>query len=188
MWYGTRQINTLSSFKKEAYVAHRRSFTQTRGAKRKSEWFQFQDVAVTNTGNSSTLVFSLNAAALAVRPFTVVRTHFAFYLESDQAAGHETQAASWGAVVVGDQAVLVGITALPLPDTDLGSSLWFAHKTMYADGVALTDVTTPGKYFEVDSKAMRKIEMGDDIVIVVENMMSSGWTMRMAGRMLVKTH
>ena len=82
----------------------------------------------------------------------------------------------------------MGITAVPTPDTELASSLWFALKIMYADGVALTDVTTPGKYFELDSKAMRKVEIGQDMVIVVENPVNTGWVLNMAGRILVKTN
>ena len=159
-----------------------------RGPRRKTLWLQFQDQATTNTGNTSSIVFSLNAAALALRPFTIVRTHFSFYLKSDQAAANETQRAFWGCAVVNEQAVAVGITAVPTPDTELGSSLWFALKLMYADGVALTDVTTSGQPYSLDSKAMRKVETGQDVVVVVENPSNTGWVLNQAGRILVKTN
>ena len=159
-----------------------------RGPRRKTTWLQFQDQATTNTGNASSIVFSLNAAALALRPFTIVRSHFAFFLRSDQAAASETQRCLWGAAVVSDQAVAVGITAVPTPDTELGSSLWFAIMGMYADGQALTDVTTPGQPFSLDSKAMRKVEVGQDIIVVVENPSNQGWVLNQVGRMLIKTN
>ena len=54
-----------------------------RGSRRKTLWAQFQQFAVTNTGNASSIAFSLNAAALALRPFTVIRTHFSFFVTSD---------------------------------------------------------------------------------------------------------
>jgi len=166
-------------------IRHRRSVGRS---SRKSVWLQFQNANVTNAGSTSTIVFSLNAAALALRPFTVVRTHFAFYLKFDQAAANEVQKCFWGAAVVSDQAVAVGVTAVPTPDTELGSSLWFALKIMYADGVSLTDVATAGKYFELDSKAMRKVEVGQDIVIVEENPAAVGYVVTMGGRILVKTN
>ena len=115
------------------------------GVRRKSTWMQFQSQQTSNSGNASSIVFSLNAAALALRPFTVVRTHFAFFLQSDQAAAAETQKCLWGIAIVSDQASTVGITAVPTLDTEMGSSLWFAIQGMYANASDLTDVTNPGQ-------------------------------------------
>ncbi len=155
---------------------------------RKSAWIGFQHVGATLSSASSTLIFSLNAAALALRPFTIVRTHFSFFVNSDQAAANEQQAIFWGAAVVSDQAVSVGITAVPTPNTDLPSSLFFALKLMYANAVNLTDQTKAGAYFELDSKAMRKVDVGSDIIVVVENPLATGVVIQQAGRMLVKTN
>ena len=157
-------------------------------SQRKSLWLQFQQFAVTNAGNSSSIAFSLNTAALALRPFTLVRSHFSFYLTSDQAAAVETQAAFVGMAVVSEQAVTVGITAVPTPNTEMASSLWFALKLMYGNAVNLTDQTSAGKYFELDSKAMRKVELGQDIIVVIENPIAAGHTLQLAGRMLIKTN
>ena len=101
-----------------AAISHRRETT----------WFQFVPVASTlATGGADTLVFSLNAAALALRPFTIVRTHFELALASDQAAAIEHQIAGVGIAVVSDQAVGVGVTAVPNPITNMGSNLWLMH-------------------------------------------------------------
>ncbi len=165
-----------------------RHVIRPRGARRKSLWLQFALQSTTDAGNSASIIFSLNAAALALRPFTIIRTHMSFFLRSDQAAANETQQCTWGAAIVSDQAVAVGITAVPTPDTEMGSSLFFARKIMFADGVALTDVTTPGQYFELDSKAQRKVEIGQDIVIVEENPQTPGYVLKMGGVILVKTN
>ncbi len=157
-------------------------------SQRKSLWLQFNNTSVTNAGSSASLVFTLNAAALALRPFTIVRTHFSFYLKSDQAAAAETQRAYWGAAIVSDQASAVGISAIPTPELEMGSSLWFALKFMYANATDLTDVTTGGQYFELDSKAMRKVDAGQDLAVVVENPAAQGFELVMAGRMLIKTN
>ncbi len=164
-----------------------RHVVRTRSS-RKSLWLEFKHIGATLASATSTLVFSLNATALALRPFTVVRSHFSFYITSDQTAATEIQALMWGAAVVSDQAVAAGVGSVPTPNMELGSSLWFAHKTMYNDAVSAVDLTVPGKYFELDSKAMRKVELGSDIVIVVENPLATGVVIQQAGRILIKTN
>ena len=90
--------------------------------------------------------------------------------------------------VVSEEAVAVGVTAVPTPNDAMGSSLFFAQKLMYANAVSLTDQTVSGRYFELDSKAMRKVDIGSDIVVVLENPVTAGWTLQMAGKMLFKTN
>ena len=139
-------------------------------------------------GNTALLVAQLNAAALALAPFTVVRSHFAFLLKSDQNAAEEIQSCAAGLAIVSAQAVDIGVTAIPTPFTDLGSSLWFAHKTMFANATNAANITVPAAYFELDSKAMRKVEVGQDLVFVMENGSSAGLIMQSAGRILIKTN
>ncbi len=55
-----------------------RSFV--RGPKRVSTWFQFLPVDTTIASGAATVFFTLNAAALALRPFTVVRTYFIYHV------------------------------------------------------------------------------------------------------------
>jgi len=155
--------------------------------RRQSTWFSigFSAVTVTSMGTFT----SLNAAALALRPFTVVRTHVELYILSDQAAAHEFQATAFGMAVVSDQAAAVGVTAIPMPVDELGSDLWFVHRVAFADATALTDVTTPGQAYSIDSKAMRKVSGDEDIVISQQlSLVGSGASMLFAGRMLIKIH
>ncbi len=159
-----------------------------RGARRLTTWLQFQPQATTLGAGGSSLVFSLNAAALAARPFTVVRSHFEVALQSDQAAAVEVQAAGFGIAVVSDQAVAIGVTAIPTPITEAGSHLWFVHQFCFADESNLTDRTRSGGHWSIDSKAMRKVDVGSDIVVVFENDTLVGSIMRIAGRMLVKNN
>ena len=73
-------------------MARRRSFVRGAAAisaKRQTSWFQFVGADVTMTVTGGTIIFSLNAAALALRPFTVIRSHFELQLQSDQAAAIE---------------------------------------------------------------------------------------------------
>ena len=167
-------------------MAHRRP---ARGAPRKSVWFGFQPVEVTMGAAGTAAVFSLNAAALALRPFTIVRTHFELKAMSDQAAAVENYGVALGLAVVSDQAVTVGITALPLPVTDMASGLFFVHKLLFGDGTRVVDQTTDSSYATIDSKAMRKVDIGQDIVVIMQSaLIGAGSFSTVGGRMLVKTH
>ncbi len=156
-------------------------------AKRQTTWFQFAPVEQTVTSGAA-LVFSLNAAALAMRPFTIVRAHFEIMIRSDQAAAVEQQLAGIGMAVVSDEAVAVGVSAVPTPITEMASHLWFLHRLIFADASTLTDRTIPAKSLTIDSKAMRKVEVGSDIILAVEHTVGGGWIMDIGGRLLVKNN
>ena len=161
------------------------------GAKRKSLWLQFAPTEVTIVTTGATLVFSLNAAALATLPFTVVRSRFAVHIRSDQVAAAETQQLGVGLAVVSVQASAVGITAVPTPITDLSSDMFFWIDLLFDDNVVDSSplTRTKGAYFQVDSKAMRKVGVGQDIVLVMEGAaQNDGLVATVGGRMLVKLH
>ncbi len=159
--------------------------------RRETTWLDLIPTQATlPSAGSASLLFTLSTLELAMRPFTVVRTHLEIALFSDQAAAIEVQRAGVGIAVVSDQAVGIGITAIPTPITDMESNLWFLHQLIYADESALTDRTRPEKTMSIDSKAMRKVEIGDDLVVVVESVVtiSSGSIFVVGGRILIKNH
>ena len=145
----------------------------------------------------STAVFlgSLSAGALAIRPFTVIRTRGTFFVSSDQAAATERYGCALGNCVISDQASAVGVTAIPTPITDDNSDLWFQYEYLmgqfvFGTAVGFTDGATGGVQVPIDSKAMRKVEEGSDLAVVVENSSLSTSGCRTQGylRHLVKLH
>ena len=106
---------------------------------------------------------------------------------SDQSVAIEYQIGAFGYAVVSDQAVAIGVSAVPTPITDQDSDLWFLWKLMYGDESNLTDRTRSSTRATVDSKAMRRVDQGQDIVGVGE-VTGSGLVMNVGGRMLVKLH
>ena len=162
----------------------------SRGPKRKTLWLQFEPLDTTlSAATSAAILFSLNAAALALRPFTIVRSHFEILLRSDQGAAVEQQNGGFGLAVVSDEAVAVGVTAVPTPISQLGSSLWFLHQLYMAQESHVTDVAQPAGVYSIDSKAMRKVEVGQDIIVVAENSaIGLGCTLAAGGRILIKTN
>ncbi len=172
-----------------------RNRTYVRGAaaiaqKRLTSWFQFAPTNASMAAAGGTVVFSLNAAALAMRPFTIIRTRFEYKLRSDQAAAMEEQTAAFGMAIVSDQAVAVGVTAVPTPIAEMGSDLWFLYKLIFADESALTDRTKRARGGSVDSKAMRKVDIGQDLVVVAEmdTTTGGGVILTLGGRMLIKVN
>ena len=67
----------------------RRVVVRGGGVRRQTLWLGLGMNSVTMTAAGGTLTHSLNAAALALRPFTIVRTIIAYQLQSDQAAAIE---------------------------------------------------------------------------------------------------
>ena len=174
-------------------MANRHRVVRSRSARRESVWFQFGPVQQTVAAASTAAVaFSLNAAALALRPFTVVRTRGTIAYRSDQHTAEERYGGGFGIAVVSDQAVAIGVTAVPTPVTDYGSDLWFVIEQMYGTVGLTTDVGFEGNFGKertLDSKAMRKVDVGQDLIVVLETpSFTVSFDTVMAFRMLVKLH
>ena len=110
---------------------------------------------------------------------------------SDQSAATETFIGNFGLCVVSDQAVAVGVAAVPTPATDLGSDLWFLIEQMIGRFQLVgTDITTSEQRSQaIDSKVMRKVDIGQDIAGTVEaGIGGTGCFVDTVGRMLVKLH
>jgi len=173
----------------------RRSGFITRGGRqvRQSVWAGFTPAGFTFTAAGGTLLFSLNATALALRPFTVVRTRLSALLISDAPGAAETYGAAMGMAVVSDQAAAIGITAIPTPITDVGSDLFFVYQLMMGSNLFTTSgAGAQGVNFEIDSKAMRKVGDDSDVVMTAEfstlSAAGQGSTLFIGGRQLFKLH
>ncbi len=144
-----------------------------RGGARKRETLWLGGTSFSQTLAAPTtvaLVLSLNATALALRPFTVVRTRGILQVSSDQQGASEGYGASFGNAIVSDQASAIGVTAVPTPTVDNASDLWFVYEFLmgrfnFGTAVGFANV---GVDRVIDSKAMRKVEDGQDLVSVVE--------------------
>jgi len=169
----------------------RRGSSGFRGARRQSLWVDIPAVTATLAAAGGTITHAANAALLALRPFTIVRHHMFWALSSDQAAASETYGAALGVAVVSDEAVAVGVAAVPTPVTESASDLWLLHQNMIgrlhigggASGALVTGT--------IDSKAMRKVEEGQTCINVAESMIAligAGSFLSFAGRFLIKLH
>ena len=178
-------------------MTRRRDFVRGASAIRQSrltQWLELQPIRATLVAGGGTILFSLTTEEKALRPFTVVRTRIQCEIISDQVAASESQVGALGVAVVSDQAEAIGVTAVPTPITDMASDLWMVHQILYndfvlADGTGFQD--DGGYQYEIDSKAMRKVQDGEDLVVVGELSSASstgGFLLTVGGRILVKLH
>ncbi len=164
--------------------------------RRETSWLAIAEGRDTNAAaNSATLSASLNAAALAMRPFTITRTILRWSVRSDQTGALENFGGAIGMAVVSDQSVAIGVTAVPTPFTDLGSDLWFLHgildgRFQFVSGVGIQAGTGSLEGAVIDSRAQRKVNDDQDVILCTEedSLTAVGSVIYSAGRMLIKLH
>jgi len=171
----------------------RRSFGRRVGVRRETLWVALASTLTTLASGTPVLLTGLSAATLALRPFTIIRNRGVMHLASDQISASESYMAHMGCAVVSDQALAIGVTAVPTPVTDRDSDLWFLYESLvsrelFGDATGFNDGAGVAK--EYDSKGMRKVEEGQDLAFVLENEGApfSGCNISKVGRMLIKLH
>ena len=175
-------------------MARKSGFVRRHGVmRRETLWLEMAATSSTLPGaTSASRILTLTAGALALRPFTIIRTVFNWHLQSDQFAVSELQQAAIGGAVVTEQASAIGITAIPTPFTDLDSDAWYFHSILTSQFLFATAIgfeSPAGVWKDVESKGQRKVEGGFDVNVMIEtSSVSVGSIVSMAGRFLVKLH
>ena len=133
-----------------------------RGPGRLTEWFggQFVTDVTSLAANSFVITHVMSALELAKRPFTITRTVGSLFIASDQIAVEEFPFGAWGGMVVSSKAVATGATAV-------SSDEWFVYVSFAAQGSAVRG--SPFSEFKFDSRAQRKVQDGDEFVLVMAN-------------------
>ena len=139
--------------------------------------------------SSAVLLGVLNAAALALAPFTIMRSRLTLHYETDQTAATERPQGAFGIVVVKEQATTAGIASLPTPVTEPNAE-WFVYQGMIAPFIFgdATGFSPVGTQYEIDSKAARKVGVNEQIAVIAENRVAVGSDVTMEGRFLLKLH
>ncbi len=170
---------------------YRRGIIRRSGPRRETSWLSIA-ATTTTLASGAALISSLNAAALALRPFTIVRTYLEIQISSDQASASEAQIGAVGMAVVSDQATAVGVTAVPTPTTEIGSDLFYLHQVCMSRMLLHTAVgveSPRGRIYSIDSKAMRKVNNDSDVILVGEaDASQAGLIFDIMGRFLIKEH
>ncbi len=138
---------------------------------------------------AATLLSSLNAAALALRPFTILRTRLEIMWRSDQSAASETPTGAIGIIVVKETASTIGVTAVPSPLAEPDAD-FFVYQGVTTSILSLSSigVLERGNRYVIDSRAMRKVGVQDDIIGVGETRSTGGAQFNQEGRILIQLH
>ena len=172
-------------------MARRAVRTFSRGQRRATDWSAslLQVVTIAIPAASAVLVESFSPV---VGGETIIRTRGSFGVQSDQVAATENQFGAFGIAVVTAQALSVGITAIPHPGTDAAWGGWFVHRYFSQTFLLSSAVGSESNFmqsYEIDSKAMRKVDEDERVVVVVENFHATNglavWSMQ---RFLSKLH
>ncbi len=173
------------------FMAGRRAIVPRnfKGTRRATDWVASSvETAVTSLAAATAV---LDQTLDFAEPGTVVRTRGQIMVQTDQDAGTETPFGALGMAIVSDQAAAIGITAVPTPTTDQASDAFFMWQALvapmrFASAVGIHQVA---QVFEFDSKAMRKFDENETLIVVVENASSSAaMQFLMQFRQLIKLH
>ncbi len=162
------------------------------GRRREMLWLPFGPFIISLNSSGVVLIATLNAAALLLRPFTIVRSRGWLKIISDQTANTENQFVVYGNIVVKETAAAIGITAVPTPITEAGAD--FHVFEMLSSGIKVVSAASTfeaGFQKAYDSKAMRKVGDDDDLISVAEapaSGISEGLTLTSGSRILLKLH
>ena len=144
-----------------------------RAARPGGTWGRFID---TGTGVAASTKVLLGAFVLSTTNIaeTIRRTVGHINFSSDQtAAAIETPFACFGMIVVSDNAVVAGATAIPGPITDASDDGWFVYQPLSVSQGG-TDSDLAHQMFPVDSRAMRRVEVGFSVALMIETGASFG--------------
>ncbi len=154
-----------------------RGFIQRSGSRiaprRATQWAASADIAATQllAAGATVLDQSFSQATLIeIGPSTIIRTRGIIWVGMDQSAASEQAFGALGFAVVSEQARAAGVASLPAPITNESSDLFFVHQFFGAPVFVGTDASLLQWYqYAFDSKAMRKLQEGDAIVVLLEN-------------------
>ena len=161
-------------------------------------WIASADVTAKIGLAAATSVLDQSVSAATLSSFgaaagTVTRTRGDLWVVSDQTVATEEPFGALGMAVVSDQARAAGIASMPTPITNEDSDLFFVHQFWQA-GFVFNQIDATGvqlgnywSHYSFDSKAMRKLNDDQAIVVTMENAeATNGVRYILKFRMLIK--
>jgi len=132
-----------------------------------SSWARHVDTGVTLVAAGTKVLLSTIVLSNPGIGETIRRTRGTIQILSDQSAAREAMSGALGFVVVSDLAIAAGAASIPGPVTDGSDDGWYSWTPfVLADAIGLALSTVP---LDFDSKAMRRIEEGFGVAIMLEN-------------------
>ena len=145
------------------------------GSKRKTSWSSTVPETTFTSLAASTAIIDSTFVVSGDQPETLIRTRGQLLVTTDQQAAAENPFGAFGIAIVSNEAVAVGVTAVPLPYTDSESDLWLLHQFFAAPMRFVTSgMAVTAQRYDLDSKAMRIVSPDQTVVLVMEVATGSG--------------
>ena len=144
-----------------------------RSVKRKSNWIESADQSFVAVGGGASVI---HQSIVALDGETIVRTRGILLVGPDVFTADTNVIGAIGFAVVSEQAAAAGAASIPGPFSNGAWDGWFHHefycyRMEFIDGSGVLSPATVQVPF--DSKAMRKTEANDRIVVMVESQASA---------------
>ena len=152
-------------------------------SKRKFNWLggnstsnQFMIPLAANTSAIS-IAFDTRANLQPIAPWTIVRVRGFLLVTTDQQVTSEAQIGAYGICVVNGEAFDAGVGSISTPWSEAFDDRWLYHTYFAAAmrvGGSSVEANINNYSKEIDGKAMRKVNLGDVVVSVMENAGGAG--------------
>ena len=143
-----------------------RQFARRAGPKRRTHWTELRSALVTVTDPGVTLLASV---PVGHEGETLVRTRGLFVARLTAAASvGDGYFGAFGMCLVTSAAAAQGSAAVPTPLTEAGWDGWFVHRYFDVHSTTGAGGSSEIERVEIDSKAMRKANEDETLIMVVE--------------------
>ena len=158
--------------------------------RRKTTWIGPADQGFIAVANGTGVIISSFTPSTTVPSLaqpTVVRTRGSVSIKPEAASADLEIVGAYGLCVVSSQALAAGVASVPTPWNEPGWDGWFVWRSFSLDFEFETSVGfgRNALHQEVDSKAMRKVQANEAVVLVAESQ-AGGFEISMPLRMLMK--
>ena len=159
-------------------MAFRRSRAPRGGAaKRQVTWIGPADQSYIAVANATkVLIASFTPGGVGIDKPTLVRSRGTLSVRPSSVAADLSYTGAFGMGVVSDQALAIGITAIPGPFDDADWDGWFVWQSFSGRvefEAGIEAVLAREIEYDIDSKAMRKVSDNNSIVLVGESQTGS---------------
>ena len=173
-------------------MANRRFTRRSGGLKRRTSWEGNQLGFTLTTGTVAAATLVSEAILEEQGPGTVVRVRGRLQFKVSAVGADNAQSVTHiGLILATSAAVSIGVTALPLPFTDIGSD-WLVYEAVPLATFDAASLLTSGaqngsvQTIEIDGKAMRKYDNNMALMVVAQNTVrSSTHTIEISGTLRV---
>jgi len=168
-------------------MARSRTFRPRSSSRPNRSWGGLAFATYTTVGAASKVLLGSLTLSNPGIDETHLRTVGVLSVRSDQKVASEDMLGAIGMILVSDQALATGITAIPGPTTDIADDGWLFYQPIVQTFEFVSSVGFDSQgavQYHFDSKGKRIVHDGVSIALVAQNSGSTGWAVGVVLRTL----